>query len=121
MVCLLDNGSELKNNQMNTVLKQLGIKHIYSNPYRPQGNSHIENVHNFLKRTLTKFLSSSDAEWDKVLPFACYCFNLTPTADDLESPFFLIHGRDPLEGCTGLLGSGNIRYMGNDKGLILFA
>ena len=39
MVCLSDNGSELKNNQMNTVLKQLGIKHIYSNPYRPQGNS----------------------------------------------------------------------------------
>ena len=33
MVCLLDNGSELKNSQMNTVLKQLGIKCIYSNPY----------------------------------------------------------------------------------------
>ena len=29
MVCLSDNGSELKNNQMNTVLKQLGIKHIF--------------------------------------------------------------------------------------------
>ena len=40
MVCLLDNGPEQKkNNQMNTVLKQLGIKCIYSNPYRPQGNS----------------------------------------------------------------------------------
>ena len=50
-----------------------------------------------------------------------YCFNLTPTADDLESPFFLIHGRDPLEGYARLFGSGNIRYMGNDKGLILFA
>ena len=36
MVCLLDNGSELKNSQMNTVSKQLGIKHIYSNLYRPQ-------------------------------------------------------------------------------------
>ena len=33
MVCLSDKGSELKNNQMNTVLKQLGIKHIFSNPY----------------------------------------------------------------------------------------
>ena len=65
---------------MNTVLTQLGIKHILSNPYRPQGNSHIENVHNFFKRILTKFLSSSDAEWDKFLPFACYCFNTTPTA-----------------------------------------
>ena len=70
---------------------------------------------------LTKFLSSSDAEWDTVLPFTCYCFNSTSTSDDLESPSFLIHGRDPLEGCAGLFGSGDTRYMGNEKGLILFA
>ena len=62
MVCLSDNGLELKNSQMNTVLKQLGIKCIYFNPYQPQGNSRIENVLNFLKRMLTKFLSSLDAE-----------------------------------------------------------
>ena len=121
MVCLSDNGSELKYSQMNTVLKQLGIKHIYSNPYRPQGNSRIENVHNFLKRILTKFLSSYDTEWDKVLSFTCYCFNSTPTSDDLESLFFLIHRRDPLEGHAGLFCSGDTRYMGNEKGLILFA
>ena len=51
--------------------------------------------------------------------FACYYFNMTPTADDLESPFFLVHRRDPLEGCMGLLGKGSIRYLGDDKGLIL--
>ena len=60
-------------------------------------------------------------EWDNVLPFACYCFNSTPTSDNLESLFFLIHDRDSLEGCTGLLGLGDTRYMGNEKGLILFA
>ena len=121
MVCLSNNGLELKNSQANTMLKQLDMKHIYSNPYWPQGNSRIENVHNFLKRTLTKFLSSLDAKWDKVLPFACYCLNLTPTSDDLERLFFLIHGRDPLEGCAHLFCSGETRYMGNEKGLILFA
>ena len=109
------------NNQVNNVLNQLDIKHIFSNPYRPQGNSHIENIHNFLKRTLTKFLSSSDAEWDRILPFACYYFNTTPTANNLDSPLFLIHGRDPLEGHTRLLGPGSIRYFGDDKGPILFA
>ena len=57
MVCLLDNRSELKNSQMNTVLKQLGIKCIFSNPYRPQGNSCIENIHNFLKRMLSFYLA----------------------------------------------------------------
>ena len=122
MVCLLDNGSKLKNSQTKTILKQLGIICIYSNPYRPKGNLQIENVHNFLKRTLTKFLSSLDVKWDKVLPFVYYCFNLTPTSDDLESLFFLIHhGRDPLEGCTGLFCSGDASYMGNGKGLILFS
>ena len=120
MVCLLHNGTELKNSQMNTILKQLGIKCIYSNPYRPGGNSRIENIHNFLKRTLTKFLSSLYTEWDNVLPFTCYCFNSTPTSDNLESLFFLMHGRDPLEGCTGLFCSGDTRYMGDEKGLILF-
>ena len=69
---------------------------------------------------LTKFLSSSDAKWDKLLLFACYCFNSTPTPDDLESPFFLIHGRDPLEGQTGVFSSGDTRYMGDEKVLILF-
>ena len=121
MVCLSDNCSELKNSQMNTVLKQLAIKHIFLNPYRLQGNSHIENVHNFLKRMLTTFLSSTDAEWDKILPFAYYCVNTNPTTDNLEGPFFLIHGRDTLEGHTKLLSKCDIRYLGGDKGLILFA
>ena len=40
---------------------------------------------------------------------------MTPTADDLESPFFLIHGRGPLEGCSRLLGPGSIRDLGNTK------
>ena len=106
--------------QSNEHCIETGNKCIFSNPYRPQGNSHIENECNFLKRMLTKFLSSADAEWDKILPFACYCFNTIPTADDLESPFFLVHGRDLLEWHAELLGKGIIRYLGNDKGLILF-
>ena len=68
-----------------------------------------------------KFLSSLDAEWDDILPFACYCFNTMPTADKMESPFFLVYSRDPVEGHTGLLGKNDIRHLGDDKGLILFA
>ena len=87
MVCLLDNGSELKYSQLNTILKQLGIKHIYSNPYIPQGNSRIENVHNFLKECIQIFF----LVWmPNGISFAVhlYSFNLTPTSDDLESAFF---------------------------------
>ena len=44
---LQDNGTEFKNEQLMSVINTFGIKHIYSNPYYPQGNGRIENVHNF--------------------------------------------------------------------------
>ena len=49
---LQDNGTEFKNSQLVTTFKSLGIKPIYSNPYRPQGNSMFENAHHFLKHTI---------------------------------------------------------------------
>ena len=53
---LQDNGTEFKNSQLVTTFKLLGIKPIYSNPNRPLGNSRLENAHNFLKLTISKFL-----------------------------------------------------------------
>ncbi len=48
MKLLSDNGMEFKN-QVATVADQLGLKHVFSSPYYPQGNGCIENFHNFLK------------------------------------------------------------------------
>ena len=39
---LQDNDTEFKNEQLMSVFNSLGIKHIYSNPYYPKGNSSIE-------------------------------------------------------------------------------
>ena len=95
---LQDNGTEFKNSQLIATFKKLGIKPIYSNPYRPQGNSRLENVHNFLKCTISKFLHNSTLEWDDILLIAAYIYNIAPTVNNLKSPFILVFGRDPLEG-----------------------
>ena len=50
-----------RNEQLMSMFDSLGIKHIYSNPYYPKGNSRIENVHNFLKHTIAKFTYDSQA------------------------------------------------------------
>ena len=93
-----DNSTEFKNSQLVATFKSLGIKPIYSNPYRHQGNSRLENAHNFLKHTISKFLHSGTLEWDDILPIAAYIYNIVPTVNDLKSPFVLVFGRDPLEG-----------------------
>ena len=59
---LQDNGTEFKNSQLLATFKSLGIKPIYSNPYRPQGNSRLKNAHNFLKCSISKFVHRSTLE-----------------------------------------------------------
>ena len=112
---LQDNGTKFRNEQLMSVLDSLSIKHIYSNPYYPKGNSRTENVHSFLKCTILKFTYGSQLEWDEALPLATYCYNIAPLVDDLESPFYLVHGRDPLKGRLSKL-QNYCRYVGDQPG-----
>ena len=85
-----DNGKEFRNKVSNEVCDQLGIKRLFYNSPQPQGNANMENVPNFLKRTLTKFLDDNDLKWDKFFPFACYCYNIFLGSNSTKSPFFLM-------------------------------
>ena len=111
----LDNGTKFKNKQQMSVFNTLAIKHIYSNPYYPQGNGRIGNINNILKCNITKFTYSSQLKWDDVHPLATYCYNITPSVDDLGSPFNLVHGQNPLEGRLSNL-QNYCRYMGDQPG-----
>ena len=105
---LQNNGAEFKSKQLISVFNTLGIKCIYS-------NGRIENIHNFLKHTIAKFTYGSQLEWDDVLRLATYCYNITPSVDDLESPFYLVFGCDPLEGRLSNL-QNYCRYMDDQPG-----
>ena len=83
---LSDNGTEFQNAVCTDACEQHDIKRLFSNPFHPQGNLRNENAHNFLKRTLTQFLDSNNLKWDKLLPFACYCYNIFPGSNGTE-PF----------------------------------
>ena len=89
---LKDNWTEFRNRQLMNTFKCLGIKTIYSSPYYPYGNGKLENSHNFLQQPIAKFLHNTDLEWDDVIPIATYIYNISPTANGLESPFDLVFG-----------------------------
>ena len=75
---LRDNSTEFKKKILHKVCDQIAIKRLFSNLFHPQGNAKVENVHNFVKRTLTKLLDNTDLEWDELLPFTCYFYNILP-------------------------------------------
>ena len=91
---LSDNGTEFKNNLMDQVLKQLGIKRIFSTPYHPQSNGKLEVFHKYLKPTLKKLCEKDPSNWDKYISQALVSYRVTPNLATAETPFFLVSGRD---------------------------
>ena len=88
-----DNGTEFQNNLIDQVLKQLGIKLIFSAPYHPQSSGKLEGFHKYLKPTLKKLCEKDTSYWDLNQVLASY--RVTPNLATAELPFFLVYGRDP--------------------------
>ena len=110
---LSDNGTEFKNQLFEKIAKELGVKYkIYTAPYRPSSNGHIEGFHNFLKACISKHVSSQ-LDWTSVIPLNCAAYNFLSNEHSKESPFFLMFGRDAVLPLNSLL-SLQMRYLGND-------
>ena len=63
---LSDNGTEFKNQLFTDVVTELGVEYeIYTPPYHPQSNGHIEGFHNFLKACISKHISPT-MKWNDV-------------------------------------------------------
>ena len=105
---------EFKNELFNTIAEQLGVERkIYTPPYRPQSNDHIEGFHNFLKACLSKHISRN-REWDDVTPLATATYNWLPNQHSRESPFFIMFGRDALTNLQHLI-KPKLRYIGTSE------
>ena len=118
---LSDNGTEFKNQLFGKIAKELGVKYkIYTAPYQPSSNGHIEGFHNFLKHVSHTCISkhvSSQLEWTSVIPLACAAYNFLPNEHSKESPFFLMFGRDAVLPLNSLL-SLQMHYLGNDLNVL---
>ena len=114
---LSNNSTEFKNQLFEKIAKELGVKYkIYTAPYQPSSNGHIEGFHNFLKACISKHVSSH-LEWTSVIPLACAAYNFLPNEHSKESPFFLMFGRDAVLPINSFL-SLQVHYLGNDLNVL---
>ena len=96
---------------MNTgknLAKALAFTHIQSSPRNPRVNGCIENVHNFLKRTMKKIRHGDKTiKWHEAIQIAAHYYNTFPSTSNGHSPFLLHFSRECSNPLWNKLNPGN--------------
>ena len=70
------------------------IKHIYSSPYNPRGNSVVQAYVRNLKTPLKLGTQAFQTDWDVALQAAALAYRATPHRVTGHTPFFLMIGQE---------------------------
>ena len=90
---LTDQGSQFMSTIMTQTCRILGITHIKTVPYRPQGNGILERFHGTLKPILAK-ATSNHIDWVAFLPLALSAVRAIPCRSTGFSLAELVFGRN---------------------------
>lgn len=95
--CILtDNGTHFTSAMMNSLLKELGVTHLYSTPYHPQTNGQIERYNSTMDAKIATLANARKTDWDDKLPFVTFNYNTTIHATTKQIPFEMLFGRQPI-------------------------
>ena len=79
------------------VCEEFNIEQHFTSPYTPRSNGKTENFNKFLKASIRKLCQEDKEAWDQVLPQILFAYRCcTHTSSTGESPYTLVHGRDPV-------------------------
>ena len=93
-VLLSDRGSPFLAPLAQEVYRLLRVKKFNTSAYRPQTNGLVERFNITLANMLSVFVDSKHADWDRFLPYLTWAYNTSPHSSTLDSPYFLLYGRE---------------------------
>jgi len=73
-----------------------GIRHIRISAYNLQANGIVERQHCTIHESIFKACNGDDSSWPTVAPFAFWADRATTRKSTGHSPFFMVHGVEPI-------------------------
>ena len=89
---ILDRGVHFRG-EVDTLVKEYGIRHHRSSAYRPQTNGVVEAANKNIKRILRKMVETS-RDWSEKLPFALWAYCISFRMSTRATPFSLEYGME---------------------------
>ncbi|UYV77425.1 K02A2.6-like [Cordylochernes scorpioides] len=91
-----DRGSCFLSKLFKDVLKICNTLHRKTTSYHPQTNGQTERMNRTLADMMAMYIDERHQNWDEILPFVTFAYNSSIQDTTGYSPYFLIHGREPL-------------------------
>ena len=73
----------------------LGFHKVNTSAYHPQTDGLVERFNRTLTAILAKTVDRGGKDWAQCLPFVLFAYRASQQQSTLESPFYLLYGRDP--------------------------
>ncbi|KHJ76895.1 integrase core domain protein, partial [Oesophagostomum dentatum] len=90
-----DRGSNYTSELFKEIAEILGTKHALTTAYHHQANGQVERYVKTISEALNSFVHDSSENWAKFLQLITFAINTSRNETTQETPFFLMHGRDP--------------------------
>ena len=92
-----DNAKYFTDQALASYEKLMGIKHSFVAAFRPEGNGMLERFHGNLGRSLkVRAADAHSSNWDVELDSISFAYNTTIHGSTGYTPFYLMHGWDPV-------------------------
>ncbi|EGT45949.1 hypothetical protein CAEBREN_01577 [Caenorhabditis brenneri] len=91
-----DNARTFDSHAFSDFCDLLTISHHKAIPYHSKGNGATERTFRTFHQLTSKYVNKTHTDWDLILPALTFCYNTSIHCTTGETPFFLMHGRDPI-------------------------
>ena len=92
-----DRGTEFLNSTSEAVSRIIGISQNFTLGHDPSANGATERLNKTIKSVINKHTMFANVrEWDELLPYVTYGYNITPHDSTLYPPHKIFFGRDPI-------------------------
>jgi transposase InsO family protein len=103
---LSDRAKEFISAGIQEVYDRFGIKMVTTAGYSPSANGVCERFHRWLNAAMTIMWKKKALDWDDYLPPIAFAYRASTNESTGYSPYYLVHGHDPILPLDALLGIG---------------
>uniref|UniRef100_A0A914QGA1 Integrase catalytic domain-containing protein n=1 Tax=Panagrolaimus davidi TaxID=227884 RepID=A0A914QGA1_9BILA len=90
-----DNGKQFVCSIFKELAEIYGFTHRTTTPYHQSSNGQVEKQNLTIANMLRGTLASGGEEWPELLQMVLFAFNTSVQTSIKQSPFFVLHGREP--------------------------